>query len=370
MTNLKIKKPTLLLNEAVCRSNIECMATKARRSGVRFRPHFKTHQSSDVGRWFHEHGVDAITVSSVSMASYFAQHGWRDITIAFSVNWLEIDDINRLAQDVGLGLLVESPESVEFLAENLTHNVDIWLDVDTGYKRTGINWEQQEEIVSLAKMIAASPTMHLRGMLTHAGHSYKSRSLEDVQSVYNETVSRLSTVRDGLYQAGFSDLEISIGDTPCCCMVEDLSAVDEIRPGNFVFFDLTQVEIGACAMEDVAVAVACPVVAVEPERRQIVVYGGGVHLSKDSLVDRQGRLTFGAVARQDVDGWCVLSDEVYVKSLSQEHGVIHADAETLSTTRVGDVLLIIPVHSCMTADLLKQYVTLSGNMFEMAPIPR
>ncbi|MDQ1351629.1 MAG: hypothetical protein QG657_1934, partial [Acidobacteriota bacterium] len=54
----------------------------ARSPGVRFRPHFKTHQSAQIGQWFREMGVSAITVSSVDMALYFAQHGWTDITIA------------------------------------------------------------------------------------------------------------------------------------------------------------------------------------------------------------------------------------------------------------------------------------------------
>src|SRR6476620_10300974 len=90
----QITRPTLLLDEARCRRNIERMASKARRSNVRFRPHFKTHQSAQIGEWFREAGVNAITVSSVKMAEYFASHGWDDITIAFPANWREIEAIN------------------------------------------------------------------------------------------------------------------------------------------------------------------------------------------------------------------------------------------------------------------------------------
>ena len=43
---MQIETPTLLLNEAIARRNIERMANKARQNGVRFRPHFKTHQSA------------------------------------------------------------------------------------------------------------------------------------------------------------------------------------------------------------------------------------------------------------------------------------------------------------------------------------
>ena len=78
-----IKKPTLLLNANQTRKNIQWMVQKAGAEDIRLRPHFKTHQSAVIGEWFREAGVTAITVSSVDMAAYFADHGWKDITIAF-----------------------------------------------------------------------------------------------------------------------------------------------------------------------------------------------------------------------------------------------------------------------------------------------
>src|SRR5512147_1045773 len=104
------------------------MAEKARANHVRFRPHFKTHQSAQIGAWFREFGVEAITVSSVTMADYFAASGWNDITIAFSVNWREIEATNRLAASNHLGLLVDSVETAQMLAQQLAHPADAWLD--------------------------------------------------------------------------------------------------------------------------------------------------------------------------------------------------------------------------------------------------
>ncbi len=45
----EIERPTLLLNEATARRNIQHMSGKAAESSVRFRPHFKTHQSASIG---------------------------------------------------------------------------------------------------------------------------------------------------------------------------------------------------------------------------------------------------------------------------------------------------------------------------------
>lgn len=49
-----IKKPTILIDRERAQENIRRMAEKARRGGVRFRPHFKTHQSGEAGEWFRE----------------------------------------------------------------------------------------------------------------------------------------------------------------------------------------------------------------------------------------------------------------------------------------------------------------------------
>ena len=103
-----ITTPTLLLNEEVCRRNIKNMADRARRNSVTLRPHFKTHQSHEIGNWFREEGTEKITVSSLRMAQYFARDKWKDILVAFPVNILEIDRINRLSGEINLSLLVDA----------------------------------------------------------------------------------------------------------------------------------------------------------------------------------------------------------------------------------------------------------------------
>jgi len=360
-----INHPTLLLDETRCRRNIIHMAEHAAANGVHFRPHFKTHQSARIGEWCREAGVTSITASSLRMAAYFANAGWDDIVVAFPANWREIDLINHLARSIRLGLIVESRETVRFLGSHLTSPVDIWLDVDTGYHRTGLDWQAADEAVALCAQITASPMLRLQGMLTHAGHSYNGRTLAEVQAVYDETVTHASSLRQHLLDAGYPDLRISIGDTPCCSLVSDLTAVDEIRPGNFVYYDWMQVIIGACTADEVAVALACPVVTKNAARSQIVVYGGGVHLSKDSFVDQHGRKTFGGVCLPTETGWSAPRLDSYVESLSQEHGVIRVDSVTFDQVKIGDLLCILPVHSCMTADLMKSVVTFNGDEISM-----
>lgn len=367
---MKITKPTLLLDEQKTRANIHRMMDKAINSGVNMRPHFKTHQSADVGKWFIDAGVTSGTVSSVDMGLYFAENGWDDLVVAFPANWLEIDNINRLAGMCELGLLVESLETVKFLDENLSEFVDIWLDVDAGYHRTGFAWDDHDYALKLAQAVDASDKMTLTGMLTHSGHSYAGRSDAEIIAVYDETVTRFESLRDYLVGEGFASLKLSIGDTPSCSVGEDFSAIDEIRPGCYVFYDVMQSIIGSCTIEDISIGVACPVVAKQTDRNQIVLYGGAVHLSNYSMDDRKGQHLFGRVAKLTEDGWDILPDSTYVKGLSQEHGVLHVADDVLADVNIGDVLVILPIHACTTANMLKRYHTFDGQIFEMAEIPR
>jgi D-serine deaminase-like pyridoxal phosphate-dependent protein len=279
----KVVKPTLIVRGDIAKRNIRRMKKKAGVSGVRFRPHFKTHQSVQIGEWFRETGVESITVSSVEMAAYFAGFGWRDITIAFPVNIREMVRINELARKIKLNLLLESLETARFLGQNAFHQLPVWMKIDAGSHRTGIRWDDIETILAVAKEVEKSSVLVLEGILTHSGHTYKASSPKEVKEIYLETVKKLHTVRECLAGEGFGNLQISIGDTPACSMIEDFSAVDEIRPGNFVFYDIMQLQIGSCKEDEIAVGVACPVVAKHADRNEIVIYGGAVHLSKEAI---------------------------------------------------------------------------------------
>ncbi|RNI28875.1 alanine racemase [Rufibacter latericius] len=359
----QISEPTLLLNETIARANIRRMAEKANWQNVRLRPHFKTHQSWQVGEWFREEGITDITVSSVKMAQYFAKHGWQDITIAFPLNRRQLPQIAELAQQITLNLTVTSADDVAFLREHLKVPVNIWVKADTGYGRTGIRTEDTAVLDTVLQELAQMPQHTFKGFLAHAGHSYKARGVEAIAAVHQQTLEKMRALKEH-YVAAWPHLQLSIGDTPCCSAMEDFSGMDEIRPGNFVFYDLTQNQIGSCQLEDIAVAMACPVVALHPDRNEVILYGGSVHFSKDMLPLPDGRTIFGLVVPLTENGWGVPLPGTAVLSLSQEHGVVRTTPELFSQFGIGSLVGVLPVHSCLTADLMKGYLTLQGERLE------
>ena len=190
-----ITKPTLLLNEQKCRSNIKKMADKARRNNIEFRPHFKTHQSQQIGAWFREEGVTKITVSSVEMAMYFAADGWKDITIAFPVNILEIDNINELSKSINLNLLVESVEVLQLLEKKLNTEANVFVKINIGNNRAGIEPHKTAFISNILAEITRCDKLIFKGFLGHAGNSYACRGQEEIAKIHLDSTAKMTKLK-------------------------------------------------------------------------------------------------------------------------------------------------------------------------------
>jgi D-serine deaminase-like pyridoxal phosphate-dependent protein len=300
------------------------------------------------------------------MAEYFALHGWKDITIAFPFNKLEIDEINKLASRIELNLLILSVESINFLKEHLKHKVGIFIKIDTGYHRTGILPENIDMLDEILKGILNFDLIEFKGFLTHSGHTYTAGSIDKITAIHNDCLHKMQKLKLHYFKI-FPNLVISIGDTPSCSLMDNFEGVDEIRPGNFVFFDLMQNQFGSCNIDQIALCVACPIVAKYKERNEIIVYGGVVHLSKEYILNEEGERFFGLIVELGNKSWSSTLEGMYVSSISQEHGIIKTTDEHFDKFRIGDIIGILPVHACLTANLMGRYFTFENEVIDHLP---
>jgi D-serine deaminase-like pyridoxal phosphate-dependent protein len=354
MDLLRVERPVCIVDPVKARRNIERMAGKAAASGVDFRPHFKTHQSAAIGGWFRECGVGKIAVSSVDMAGYFAEAGWEEILIAVPANPHQAREIDALAGEIALHVILDSTETAEALAGSIRNRLSVWIETDTGYHRTGVPIEDIERLAAIAGRIRRAPHLSLEGLLVHDGHTYGATGPDGVRAVFETSRVLLAEALAGLDARGFRWLKLSIGDTPTCSLADAFPPpITEIRPGNFVFFDLTQAGLGSCTPADIAAAVACPVISRHPERGEVVLYGGGVHISKESLRLPDGSACFGRICGMNEGGlsWGEPMADASLVSLSQEQGIVRGPAAFIESVAIGDTLVVLPVHSCLTANL-------------------
>lgn len=362
---MQLTKPTLLLDKEKSKANIHRMVQKAKKNNIPLRPHFKTHQSATVGLWFKEEGISRIAVSSIGMGEYFAQNGWEDIMVAFPVNILEAPTLEKLGSQIQLSVLAESVEAVDMLATHITSPLGMYIKIDAGYKRTGVWFEHTEKINQIIERIEQHHPFHFKGFVIHAGHSYGCRTSNEIANIHQENV-KAAELLNNVFRDKYPAMEISVGDTPTCSVMDDFSAFDEMRPGNFVYYDYTQKTIGSCSTENIAVAMACPVVAVHPERNEVILYGGAVHFDKDQITNHKGQTHFGQVVENtDHFKWGNEIADCYIKKLSQEHGTLHVPDHFINSFKVGDIVKVLPVHSCMTANVMERVLTTDGELIEM-----
>ncbi len=359
-----IIRPTLVIDKKICLRNIERMVLKAKEHHLKFRPHFKTHQSAVIGTWFRQFEVNAITVSSVQMAEYFAGNDWEDITIAFPLNLLEINLINRLAAKIKLNVSIENKQAAELLAKEIKAPAGVYIKVDTGYNRTGIVTSKINKLDGILEILSQNKRLTFKGFLTHNGLTYSARSTNEIFSRHFDALLKLKALKQR-YKSTYPNVEISIGDTPSCTICTNFSGVDEIRPGNFVFYDLMQQNLGVCNFSDIAVRMVCPVVARHPSRNEVVIYGGAIHLSKESMQNTDGKGFYGRISIYKKGEIKLLSERNYVARLSQEHGILKVSQKNFDSFNIGDIVEIIPIHSCLTANLARKYQTTEGEEIKM-----
>ena len=349
MKTTALTDPVLLLDTNRCKRNISRMTKKMADANCSFRPHFKTHQSAEVGTWFRDSGIEGITVSSPSMAHYFAAHGWNDMTIAFPFFPAMIPDLQELQNSVKLRLFVNSTSHLKLLHSSLKEPFSYYIEIDPGYGRSGIPSSEHALIDDLISAADDLPNANFHGFYIHDGRTYQCRGKSDVLDTIQTSIDILLELKSTYPQA-----KISLGDTPSASLMDDMSILDECTAGKFVFYDWTQVQIGSCTPDDVALFVRIPVAQIKKEIQTVILHGGAVHLSKDYVPAGSGK-NFGQLVAYRQEDTLQVRDE-YISAISQEHGTIHPADEHFS----DEWVTVIPAHSCLTANLHDSYITDDG----------
>ena len=346
-----ITSPTLQIDTKQCSENINKMVEKCRANNAIFRPHFKTHQSARIASLFKTVGVDKITVSSVRMAQYFAERGWSNITIAFPFNVLEKDKLMLFPKNTQLNLLVNNTQQVTAIKQTVNFKVNILIEIDVDYARSGVHFTKTDEINELLNEISSSSNLNFQGFLSHFGNSYSARGVDEIRSIYEKGRSAMLRLKSE-FILEYPDLIVSIGDTPCCSVIERFDGIDEIRPGNFVYYDLMQWQIGSCGLDEIACKVQCIIVSKYPERNEVIIYGGAVHFSKEQLMTESYGKIYGLLLPKSNQQSKNEKFQGHLTKLSQEHGTLKVDKEFIDSCEIGDLVSILPIHSCLTANLL------------------
>jgi D-serine deaminase-like pyridoxal phosphate-dependent protein len=353
----ELKTPAFLIDLPGLKTNIQMMKKRAQANNVTLRPHVKTHKTAEIAGMQTTPEAPGITVSTLAEARFYQRSGFKDITYAFPITANKLSEAAELSAKLPVfSILIDQPQTLSAVeAYGREHGIKfkVFLKVDCGYHRAGID-PSKPESVQLARQLAASDCIQFKGILTHAGHSYHCCNPAEIIEVARQERDVMIQFSDRLQENGTACESVSVGSTPTAMHAPDWQGVTEIRPGNYVFFDKFQADIGSCRPEQVAATVLTTVAAHYPAHNQMLIDAAALALSKDLGADHLGNeIVFGAVLNQP---------HLKLFSISQEHGLISCeDPIDFEKFPVGSLLQIIPNHSCLTAALFPKYHVVEEN---------
>ncbi|NKM27761.1 DSD1 family PLP-dependent enzyme [Rhizobium laguerreae] len=346
-----LETPCLVLDADRMDRNIKRLRNRLDDLGVSLRPHLKTAKSIDVARRLMSAPEGPATVSTLKEAEQFAAAGVRDMIYAVGIAPSKLARVTDLrAKGVDLVVVLDTVEQAQAVAEasrDAGMRIPAMIEIDCDGHRSGVVPANHAHLLEIGQTLAAGA--ELRGVLTHAGDSYKGGGNE-AQQRYAET-ERLAVVEAAqlLRGAGLPCPVVSVGSTPTAHHAKDLTGVTEVRAGVFVFFDLVMAGIGICQVDDIALSVLATVIGHQREKGWIITDSGWMSLSRDRGTSRQA-IDQGYGLVSDIDGNAY--QDIIVADANQEHGILAVRPGSnarLPDLAIGDRVRILPNHACATA---------------------
>jgi D-serine deaminase-like pyridoxal phosphate-dependent protein len=348
----EIDTPALLIDLDIMERNLSRVATYAKENGLRLRPHTKTHKSPHVGRLQLASGAVGLTVAKVGEAEVMLAAEPKDLLVAYPViGRQKLARLMPVARATKVTVALDSLFAARQISDAArAEGVDIGIlaEFDAGFGRVGVT--PGEPLLTLVQSIRRLPHITFEGLTFYPGHikNTEEGGLEELKAVAAIVDSVLADFR----RAGVEVGVVSGGSTPTLFHSHLVGGLNEIRPGTYVYNDLSTVRSGACTLEDCAATLLCTVVSTA-RPGQMIVDGGSKTFSSDRLPGT-AEMIFGHVA--DAPG-------ARFFRMNEEHGYVdvsRAEREFL----VGDRVRIVPNHVCAAVNLHDQVYGIRGDSVE------
>jgi D-serine deaminase-like pyridoxal phosphate-dependent protein len=330
--------PTLVLDAARVRCNLERLARYGAQHHLGIRPHTKTHKSRLLASLQLRAGAVGLAMAKVGELEEMAQVG-DDLLLAFpALDPARTARLAQLACTRTVRVAIDDVRAVEALASAANaagSTIGLLVDLDVGLGRTGVATPQ--DAVALAQVIQRTRGVRLDGLFCYPGHiwapaAHQGPPLHAVQA-------RLSQTLDLFRNKGLEAKIVSGGSTPTAYQSHLVPAYTEIRPGTYIFNDMNTVYGGYCELEDCAARILCTVISVAVSG-QVVLDGGSKTFTSDCCIPN----------RESGHGLVLGYPEAKITALSEEHAQVNV-AACSRRPQLGERIAVVPNHICPCINL-------------------
>lgn len=235
--------PALVIYPEAVASNIECTLRLVQGDADRWRVHLKTSKLSYTVRLLIERGIKNFKCATTLELLVACQAGAKDVLLAFpsmGANARRVKEIADLFPDVRVSVLAENENQIQQWQGT---RLGVFLDINPGMNRTGIEQDHAREAAKLAHAIATN-SLEFRGLHYYDGQYSSAEEPERTKAAHKGYDSLMELERE-IAKSGTNVPEVITAGTPTfpCSLTYDgfreARFIHRISPGTVVYNDAT-----------------------------------------------------------------------------------------------------------------------------------
>lgn len=334
----RVMTPALALYPEIVDANIKTTLRLLGGDADRWRPHVKTAKLGFMMRRLVEHGIANFKCSTSLELLTVCDAGAADVVVAYPMvgaNARRVREVSEQFPNVDVSALVECREHIEPWRKS---RVGLFIDVNPGMNRTGIEQDRVEEIIQLARAIQnAGQVFH--GLHYYDGH-LSSIPLPERETVAHRGYDRLMQVIAAFDRAHIAIAEIITAGTPafpCTLSYAPFASgpfIHRASPGTVVYNDCSSLAQLPSEYGYRPAAIVVSTVVSRPAPGRFTCDAGHKTVSADS----------------GVPTCAVIGCPEFLPSKPSEEHLPIDTLEGSSMPMIGDALYLVPRHICPTVN--------------------
>lgn len=333
----EILTPALVLYPDVIASNIARTLELLGGNADRWRVHIKTAKLDYTVGMLIERGIRQFKCATTLELLMACQNGAADVLVAYPIMGANARRVLEIASEfprTRISVLAENESQVQQWHGS---RVSVFLDINPGMNRTGIELQPNERVLALVREIQ-NAGLEFRGLHYYDGQ-YGGVEEPERTRLAHEGYARLLELVFGISETGFTVPEVVTAGTPSfpASLSYDpfrkATFIHRVSPGTVVYHDATSLAQLPDAYGYGPAALVLTRVVSRPYEGVITCDAGHKSVSADAGVPT-----------------CVVAGHPELTPLSPSEEHLPMKVSAPAGPRIGDLLYLIPRHVCPTVN--------------------
>jgi 3-hydroxy-D-aspartate aldolase len=340
----EVDTPALVVDLDAFERNLRRLADRVQGTGVKLRPHAKTHKCPVIALKQIELGAVGVCCQKVSEAEAMVYGGVPDVLVTNEVvGRQKLRRLMALAGTARIGVCVDDPAQIadlETAAAEAGIDLPVHVEINMGGNRCGV--EPGRPAVELAQRIGETRRLRFAGLQAYHGSAQHLRGWDERQQAIAGAVDKARLTRDLLADVGIPCDNITGAGTGTFEFEAGSGVYTELQCGSYIFMDA---DYGRNLDKDGA-----PIHSFEPS-----LFVWATVMSRPT--DDRAIVDAGLKALAFDSGPPTVWDEpaATYERASDEHGRLAITSAT-NRLKLGDKVKLVPGHCDPTVNLYDWYV--------------